>query len=130
MASAAAWLSSITGEREPHQHGVEAEDLPPVGILRPRRPIVQRGDRRLHRIGRGRRCGLQRRLDPRDALGDHPLVPEAAVLVLQQHDVAGCVEAGWPARFVQQHQRGEAADRTPVWQQPPEPAGEADRLGC
>ena len=58
------------------------------------------------------RAGLapaERGVELGQALGDAPVVPRAAVLVLERHEVAGGVDPGVAAGVVQQHQREEAA---------------------
>ena len=40
-----------------------------------------------------------------EAQGDQPLVPAAAVLILEQHQFAGFVHARGQARRLQRHQR-------------------------
>ena len=111
-----------------HQHRIEADDLAPVGDLGGRRLVVQGGDGGLDGVGGGRRLGPQRRLDQGQALGDQRGVPEAAILVLQQHDIAGGVDPGRAAGVVQQHQRQQAHDRPAPGQQGVQPAAKLDRL--
>ncbi|MHC2316297.1 hypothetical protein ACVIHC_003343 [Bradyrhizobium diazoefficiens] len=111
---------------DPQQHLVEPADLRPVGRLKARRARMQRGDRGLHRIGL-RPAGYaqcvvhetQTRLDLR-------AIPERAVLLFQQHDVADRRRASGAARVVQQHQGQQALDPGPVRHQPVEQTTEPD----
>jgi hypothetical protein len=69
---------------------VDGKDLPPVGLPRAWRLVVDRGDRGL-KVGTSR-LARQRLLDQRDALGDLGAVPQRAVLLGQRDEAA--VRAG------------------------------------
>ena len=87
----------------PLEQLVEAHDLRPVGVLGARRLTVQRRDRRLQR--ERARALTQTFLDEGQRLRDQRLVPAAAVLIFQQDEVAGVVQARLAPRVVQQRQR-------------------------
>ena len=106
---------------------VEAGDLPPVGPVRRRRLGVDRRDRRLQRV-RPEAPRRQRALDQRRSLGDLRAVPQRAILLVQQDDLAVRGRAPGAARLVQEHQRQQAHRlrlRQELDDQPPEP----NRLG-
>ena len=90
------------GERQ--QLVVQLQDLPPVGGGGGRRVAVDGVDRRLDLI----RAGLvatEALPDDGLAFGDQASIPEAAVLVGQQHEVAVRGRARGPARLDEQHER-------------------------
>ena len=94
LATATARFSVTTGEGCIRSSaGVERVDPGPVGVLGPRGAGMQGGDGRLHLIGAGAAVA-HRLVDQRQALADQLAVPERAVLVVQQHDLAVGVEPG------------------------------------
>ncbi len=74
---------------------------------------MQCSDRGLHRIGLRRARHPQRFFHQRQSLGDLAMIPQRAVLVFQQHDVAAIRRAAGAARVVQQHQRQQSLDLAP-----------------
>ena len=84
-------------------------------------------DRRLQHVGAGR-TGAQRALDQAEALGDLLAVPQAPVLVVEQHDLAVLVDARLAPRIVQQHEGEEPGRLGLVGHEPPRQPGESDRL--
>ncbi len=93
--------------REGQKLVVEPQDLAPVRGRRGRRVAVDCVDRRLDLI----RAGLvppQTSSDERLTLGDECTVPEASVLVGQQHEVALRGHARSATRLDEQHQREQA----------------------
>ena len=113
---------------DPQQHFIESRDLRPVGIAIIRRPRMQRGDRGLHRVGFRRARQLQGVFHQLQAFGDLPMVPQRAILLFQQHDVAAGGLAPGAARVVQQHQRQQSLDLAPLRHQGVEQAAEPDRF--
>ena len=88
IATATARFSSTTGDGlDAQQHVVEPDDLRPVGRGGGRRLGVHRRDRRLQRVG-AEAPRRQRPLDERRALGDLLAVPQRAVLVVEQDELA------------------------------------------
>ena len=75
-----------------HQQFVKRKNLRPVCIFRPRRFVMNRGNGGLQLIGSGNLRTLSL-LDQHESLGNEGAVPQAAVLVFQQHDVAVRIEA-------------------------------------
>ncbi len=70
---------------------------------------MQRRDRRLNLIGPA--AAMPHRLvDQRQPLRDHLLIPQRAVLVVEQHQRAAGVETGRRAGMLQQQQRRQAHD--------------------
>ena len=86
------------------QHVVEADDLRPVGRGGGRRLGVHRRDRRLNRV-RADPPRRQRPLHEPRALRDLIPVPQRAVLIVEQDQLARRRRARRAPRFVQQHQR-------------------------
>ena len=88
---------------------------------------MQGRDRRLDLVGAGAPVthGL---VDQGEALGDHRLVPEAAILVFHQHDLALGVDPRGRAGVLQQHQGGQAHDLRLGLEEPQQQASQADRL--
>ena len=87
---------------DPRELAVQRGDLRPVARL----VGVQRRDRRLHDVG-PRPRSASARSSARAARGDLRRVPQRAVLVGEQHDLA-VAQARLAARVVQQHQRQQA----------------------
>ncbi len=90
---------------------------------------MARGDRRLHLV----RTGLptpQRGVEDSRSLGDRVGVPPGAVLVFEQHQVAGTVDACRSARVVQEHQREQAQGFGFVGHQLGERSRQPDGLGA
>ena len=106
---------------------VEHGDLTPVGLLGGRRSRVAGGDGRLELIGTGP-SAPERPLDEHRTLGDLAVVPAAAVLIGQQHELALVVEAGRTAGVGQQQQGDETDHLGLVGQEVGEDPGEADSL--
>ncbi len=102
---------------------VEGGDLRPVARL----VGVQRGDRRLHDVGPAA-AQRERAVEHRPARGDLAGVPQRAVLVGEQHELA-VAEARRAAGVVQQHQRQQAVHLGLVGHQLGQRAAEPDRLG-
>src|SRR5262245_14406293 len=71
---------------------VEPDDLGPVGVFGSRGPTMNGGNRRLQRERTG--TATQRLLDERQRLGDLLPIPEAAILILEEHEIARLVETG------------------------------------
>src|SRR3954468_21675934 len=107
------------------QHLIEAGDLRPVGLGGAGRLGVERRDRRLDRI-RTRPC-RERSPHQTHAFGDLIAVPQRAILIFQQDQIAVPCRARRTARIVEQHQR-EQANRLRLRQQIDEQAPEPDRL--
>ncbi len=88
---------------------------------------MEGGDGGLDLIGAG--AGVAHGLvDEGQALGDQGPVPEAAVLVVQQHQRALGIEAGGGARMLQQHEGRQAHDLGLGREEAEQQAGEPDRL--
>src|SRR3989454_999642 len=87
---------------------------------------MHRRDRRLNAI-RPEAARRQGAFDERAAFRDQLAAPELAVLVLEQHQVAGGGAARRAARLLQEHQRQEA-DRLGLRQEVHQQAAEADRF--
>ena len=113
---------------DPQQHLIEAGDLRPVGVAIARRPRMQRGDRGLHRIGFRPARHPQRLFHQLQAFGDLRTIPQRAILLFQQHDVAACGLAPGAARVVQQHQRQQSLDLAALRHQRVEQAAKPDRF--
>ena len=75
-------------------------------------------------------AGLGERLEQRQALVDHRVIPPGAVLVLQYDEIAGGVGPRLAPGVLQQHQREQAPGLGRVGDQVVEQPGEADRLGA
>src|SRR5215472_1210400 len=106
---------------------IEGCDLAPVGGGRVGSGRVAGGDGGLDLV-RPRASGAQRLLDESDALGDRGAVPPAAVLVLQEDQAAGGVDAPWPSRVDEQQEREEAGRLGLLGQQLSQGASEPDGL--
>jgi hypothetical protein len=91
----------------PGKLAVERGDLRPVGVRPRRRGGVQSGDGGLELVG-ARPAAQQRPLQLRGALGDADVIPAAAVLVLEQHQVAAVRHPGVAPAVLHQHQRQQA----------------------
>ena len=107
------------------QHTVEPGDLPPIGVGGRACLGVHRGNRGLERVGteppRAERAG-----QPRRAFGNLIAVPAAAVLRVEQHELAGRRCPCRPTRLLQQHERQKSLGlgvRQQVDQQSPEAKG-------
>ena len=88
---------------------------------------MEGGDGGLDLIGAG--AGMAHGLvDEGEALGDQGAVPEAAVLVVQQHQRALGIEAGGGAGMLQQHEGREAHDLGLGGVEAQQQAGKPDRL--
>jgi len=68
---------------QPFQEIVQLDDLRPVGVFGPRRLAMQGRDRRLRR--ERTRAGAKRLLHQRQRLGDLPLVPPPAILIIENN---------------------------------------------
>ena len=82
---------------------VEDGDAPPVGGRGGRGDGVQGGDAGLEAVGAGR-AAADRLVEQVDALADLGPVPAAAVLLLQQHQLAARADPPLPAGVVEQQQ--------------------------
>ena len=104
-----------------HRHGHGAVQLHHRARLDPEQQLVERrppapsrclaapsARRRSGPAASRARLGRPARVHQRGALGDLAGVPARAVLVLQQHELAGRVEARVAARVMEQHQREQA----------------------
>ncbi len=109
-----------------YQHVVESHDLGPVRGGRGGGLRVHRRDRGLQRVGADAARG-ERPLDQGGALRDLIPAPPRAVLVVQQHQLAGRPGARGPPRLVQQHQSQEA-HRLGLRQELDQEASQADGL--
>ena len=78
---------------------VEPHDLRPVRIFGARRLAMQGRDRRLQR--ERARIPPKSLVDQRQRFGDLPLIPAAAILLFQNHQIAGVIETGIAPRIVQ-----------------------------
>ena len=74
--------------RKPHQHFVESDDLRPIRIFMPMRLRMQCGNGGLDRIATGPAWRAQRALDQLQSFFDLRAVPETAILILEQDDIA------------------------------------------
>ena len=88
---------------------------------------MQRRDRRLDLIGPAAAMA-HRLVDQRQPFGDHLLVPQAAILVVEQHDRAVGVEARRRAGMLQQQQRRQPHDLGLGLEQPQQQPRQPDRL--
>ena len=104
---------------------VQPGDLRPVGVRRRRGLRVDGGDGRLQHV-RPRRAGAQRVLDQAEALGDLLAIPEAPVLVVEQHEIAVAVGARLAPRVLQQHEGEESGRLRLVGHEPARQPGEPD----
>ena len=86
-------------------------------------------DGRLHLVG-ARPPPAQRGIQQPHPLGDPAGVPAAAVLILEQHQVTGVIDAGVAAGVMQQHERAQAEYLGLVGHQVGQRAGQPDRLGA
>ncbi|MNI94969.1 hypothetical protein D3C73_1531580 [compost metagenome] len=71
----------------PLQHIVKADNLRPVRFTCARSLRMHRCNRRLHRVGT-ERPAAQRQLHQFTAFADLRTVPQAAILLLEQHQIA------------------------------------------
>ena len=128
IATATARFSSMTGDESARaQHVVEADDLGPVGRRGVRRLGVHGGDRRLNRV---RAEPSRRRAPARPAAMPSAIcspVPQRAILIVEQDQLARRRRARRAPRFVQQHQR-EQPERLGLRQQLDEQPAEPDRF--
>ena len=113
--------------REPLQRRIEPLDLRPIGLLGRSGPGVEGGDRGLHLV-RPRLPVAHGLVDEGKALGDHPRVPELAVLILQENDAAVPVVAGRSSRVLQEKERRQPHDLGLRREEPQQEPREADRL--
>ena len=90
---------------------------------------MQRRDRRLQLVEPGS-APAHRILEQTLALADPPAIPQRAVLIVEQHELAVFVDACGTARVVQQHQREQARDLGVVGHQAVQQSPQADRLGA
>jgi hypothetical protein len=90
---------------------------------------VERGDRRLDRVGPGR-TGAERALDEGASLRDLRVIPQGAVLALEAHERPLGVLSGVASRIVQKHEREEPARFGAPGQELVQQPSEADRLGA
>lgn len=110
------------------QHVVEPDDLRPVGLRGAGRLGVHGDDRGLQGVGPESPRG-QRTLDQRRTFLDLRPVPQAAVLVIETHQLARLIGACGAARVVQQHQR-EQTHQLRIRQQLEQQPAQADRLAA
>ena len=103
---------------------IEPDDLVPIGRLGIGGLRMNRRDRRLKRIG-PEAARRKRTLDERQAFVDLVAIPEATILIVEQHDLAVGCRARRAPRFMQQHQR-EQAHRFGLGQQVDEQPAEPD----
>ncbi len=109
------------------QQLVQRGDLRPVGVGDIGGAGVARRDRRLQLVRAGPPMA-QRRLQAPVGLVDLGPVPQGTVLVLERDQVARRVQAGAPARVMEQHQRQQAGRLGLVGHEAAQRAGEPDRL--
>ena len=109
---------------------VELEDSRPVRDFGPRRLTVHGRDSRLQRKGAG--PAAKRLRDQRQGLGDLPLIPQSAILILQKDEITGFIETGSTPGIMKQHEgqkcgcfRGRLGRRERPHQPP-----QTDRLGA
>jgi hypothetical protein len=88
---------------------------------------MHRGDRGLHLVG-SRASVAQSFLHKHEPFGNHLAVPQAAVLIFQEHYVTLGTEPRGRARMLQEQQRGEPHDLRFAREEPEQHAGQADRL--
>jgi hypothetical protein len=110
------------------EHVVERHDLWPIGGVRRLRLGVHRGDGGLDRV-RTEPARGERGFDERHPLGDAVAVPQRAILVFEEHDVAGGRSARGAARILQQQER-EEPDRPPARQELDQQARDPDRFAA
>ena len=106
---------------------VELCDLGPVRLLCAHRLGVDGGDRGLERVEAGA-AAHEGRPSQRDAFPDRLAVPEAAILVLEQHDLPRVRKPRRPPRIVEEHQREEGARLGRRRHELRDEPGEANRL--
>ena len=87
---------------------------------------MDRGDRRLQRVG-AEAARRQRPIDQAEALGDRRAVPERAVLVGEEHELARWRGASRTPRFVKEHQ-GQETEALGLGEELDEQPAEPDRL--
>src|SRR5271157_1073495 len=107
------------------QLGVEQRDLPPVGTAGAACGRVAGGDGGLQLIGPGP-AFTQGSLEERLAFGDHARVPQAAILLLEQYQLAEIVAARRSAGVGQQQQREQPHRLGLPGEQADDAAGEPD----
>ena len=88
------------------QDVIELENLPPIRILSPHGAAMHGGDRRLYRVRS--RTSLKRCVHQRLCFGDLRLIPQAAILVFKNDEIACAVKTRIAPRIVKQHQRQKA----------------------
>ncbi len=108
---------------------VELQDLSPVGGVGGPRVAVNGLYRSLDLVGAGL-VALQAAPHDGLALGHEPAVPQATVLIGQEHEIATRAGAGGATRVHQQHQRQEAQDLRLLGHQVREDPFEANGLGA
>ena len=124
IATATARFSSTTGD------GLSSASRPYSSAIcsqSTRLLAVERRDRRLELVRAGRRSG-ERAVERAAALLDLVRVPEAAVLLVEQHELAGRRDPRVAARVLQEQQRVQAVRLGLVRHQRREHSGEPDRL--
>ena len=112
---------------DPFERGIELIDFQPVRILRLPGPRMQGGNGRLHLIG-ARLPVAHGLVDQGKPFGDHRLVPQAAVLIVQQNDRAFRVESGLGAGVLQQQEGSQPHDLRFRRENAQEQARQPDRL--
>ena len=112
---------------QPLQQGIELVDLGPVGLLEPHRMGMDAGNGGLDLIGAGAPVA-ERLLHQRMAFGDQLAIPEAAILIFEQHDGALRIEARPRSRMLEKQERRQPHDLGLAREEPQQQAGEADRL--
>ena len=127
MAMATARLSDTIGDGDARQHAVQPGDVDPVRLLRRWRRGVDGGDRGLELVGPNASLG-QRRSEALGAGGDLIAVPQAAVLIGEQDEIALGVEAGLAPGVVEQHERQETVDLGLIGDELAQHAAQADRF--
>ncbi len=109
---------------------VEPEDLRPIRIFGTCGAAMESGYSSLHSKGAWR-C-LKRLLDQGQGFGNLGLMPAAAILLLENHEIAGRIETGVAPRILKEHEGYETSNfrGRPGRQQGPQQAAQADGLGA
>ena len=104
------WLHDLEGS-------IEQINLRPIGVFGPGGAGMQRGDCRLDLI-RPAAAVAHGFVDQRQTLSDHLLVPQRAILIIEQHQRAVGIEARRGSRVLQQQQRSQPHDLGLALEQP------------
>jgi hypothetical protein len=105
---------------------VEVDDASPFGRLRSGRAGVLRCDRRLERV----RARHPQVTDELETLVDLPPVPQPAILIFQEHELAIRARARVASRVLEKHECEQPGHLGLVGHQGAEDAREPDRLGA